>query len=141
MGNYKPYATEVLLAGDMAIPLKSGETGQVLSYYTTNTTGLSLHDEFDANYIVPSGKTFKALAVLISGNSGSTRILTLLQSDAADGVVGEIVKDARIAIAKTELYWIPLMHHPTFASGKYVNQKTNNITSSAFIALVYGVEY
>ncbi len=137
MVNYKP-RHNIVKIGNYTYPVQG--TPKVLFAHTRTTTGTTLHDfETNADYQVPSGKTFTMLGILIQNYTASTTQY-IYSSTAADGTTGEVDKMVYVNQASSTTIELSSPWLPTWAEDLYVTAKIAVITNAPFIRAIYGYE-
>ncbi len=141
MVNYKPWRGKAILGGGIYFTLPEGATYRMLIIDKAPTVvGVTLQDPETAdNYAVPTGKKFILCNVHIR-NGAVNKILTLYQSDTIDTSTNPVTLWHLYTrnISNTEQFT-----PGTFAeveAGKYINNKTNNVTSTSLVDYCLGYE-
>ncbi len=133
MVNYKISQRESIVLGGRIYPIKSNEILRICYFAKGGTTAQSLTDSStEADYVVPTGKTFKAIAGLFYVASVTT--LTVFEGATADAeTTAKYTPTFYAAALVTEQ---PLDF--TIATGKYLVYDTTNSVDSQII--IIGVE-
>ena len=107
------------------------------------TAGISLHDDDNTNYTVPSGKTFTLLWVLVSAHQ-TPQTIKVYQNDTADSsatLVDKFIHQAPdVNVPGLQLEWYEAGDLPTFAASKFINVLTSATSGSGQILAVIGYE-
>ncbi len=135
--NYKPYGHVVQLNGNLHRPLLGNEKSVILwgNWSAANHNPRSLFDSTTAStiYQVPTGKTYKIIALVLIGVPIAQ--IPIYQGDTADAIT-TLKWSMYFPITGTYELEIPNVE---IASGKFVTIDPTVAGISNFI--VYGVEY
>lgn len=128
--------------GAVTIILEANNTPLLLTTTSSAiTTGLTYHTAAGVDYQVPADTKFVILGVFLKAGT-ATKTLSIYQSDAADGVVGEVDKFVSVALGITvdEGHWVPVPDFPEIAASKFCNFKTSDGTNTGTPIYVIGYE-
>ncbi len=146
MGNYKPYGHLSSTIGGVTQQLPAGARLICITNEAMSTTGTTFHKvTTNTDKQVTSGKKFVILGCYVRIGTIS-RIITIFQSDAADGTTGEVTKmiflvgkslgddDFEISIGSEDSVGREI------SSLKYINMKVNSATNAPKHVILYGYE-
>ncbi len=119
---------------------KDIETPKTLYANTRTTSGTTLHDmATNADYQVPSGKTFHLIGFLAQNFAGAVTV-TIYSSTAADGTTGEVDKIIFSSISANSLQSYPFPALPSWPEDTYVTWKVSSTTLAPHIRFFIGYE-
>ncbi len=138
-GNYKPRTTSLSL-GAITKFIPESAVARLLHQKVPSTTATTYHDYgTNANYQVPTNKTFTIIAVIEKGGSSATRTITIMQSDDLDDETNPVTKLVKF-LPINETTELPLVWLPTIEAGKYLNDKVDVVSGAGHVLYLYGYE-
>ncbi len=136
--NYKPYGHLNISEGGINYPIKGKLVTLMMNAYPT-VAGISCEDNTETVYVVPTGKKFIPVLMLVRMNTGSV-LIQIEQSDAQDTGTNPVIKFSFYSVIADNRYVYHSTQLESISAGKYVNVTTSSTTGAPLIVLIYGDE-